>query len=198
LKILFLFEFNLKTSYGTQEGMVMDKRRNRFAIASLYWVTVSLLSLLVLTPETCVAGTKIAGTGKQVALASELTMYPGDTPGHQITLSNFQSIDNSDDPDFTNVKVDVFGSGDDIAGNGSHNGYRVATHANGDHTFMAYEGTTKTVMKEENVPLTTFTGKWWFTGGTGKFEGITGGGTYTGKMTKTGRVYEWDGEYEIK
>lgn len=176
----------------------MDKRRNRFAIAGLHLVLVCFLSLLLQAPDVRAAGIKISGTGKQVSLASEIKMYPGDAPGHEMTLTNFKSVDNSDDPDFKHVEVDIFGSGDYIAGNGSHKGYRVATHANGDHTFMSYEGTTKTVMKEENVPVTTIAGKWWFTGGTGKFEGITGGGSYKGKVTATGYVYEWEGEYEIK
>jgi hypothetical protein len=44
-------------------------------------------------------------------------------------------------------------------------------------------------------------GKWWYTGGTGKFKGITGGGTgktrgILGKLESA--ISEWTGEYELK
>jgi hypothetical protein len=53
---------------------------------------------------------------------------------------------------------------------------------------------TKSTPKPGGPPEVTYEGKWWYTGGTGKFEGITGGGTYKG----AGPAYEFDGQYTLK
>ena len=67
-----------------------------------------------------------------------------------------------------------------------------------DTTFSSIEGQTKTVPKASGPPEITFAGKWQLTGGTGKWKGITGGGTYQGSVTSAGVTYQFEGEYEVK
>ena len=157
-----------------------------------------LLASLFQPSEAYAGGKKISGTGKVLAIVSQTNIYPGDNPKHVVALSNFHEVDNSADPDFNNIQVNEVSATDYTAGTGTMRGYRVSTHPGGDKTFMAFEGMTKTVMKPGGPPETTFEGKWWYTGGTGKFKGITGDGTYKGEVTKAGVTYGWEGEYEVK
>jgi hypothetical protein len=60
-----------------------------------------------------------------------------------------------------------------------------------------YEGTTKTARSGAS-PEFTFQGTWRYTGGAGKFAGITGNGTYKGRLTPTGPAYEYEGQYTFK
>jgi hypothetical protein len=55
----------------------------------------------------------------------------------------------------------------------------------------------KTTPKPAGPPEVTFEGKFWYTGGTGKFEGITGGGTYKNTLTPSAN-YEFEGQYTLK
>jgi hypothetical protein len=158
------------------------------------WLPVSVFQC----PDAYAGGKKISGTGKVIAIVSETKIYPGDNRSHVLALSNMHEVDNSADPLFNNVQVNEVVASDYTAGTGTMRGYRVSTHPGGHKTFMAMEGLTKTVMKPGGPPKTTFGGKWWYTGGTGKLKGITGGGTFKGKVTKAGVTYEWEGEYEVK
>ena len=65
-------------------------------------------------------------------------------------------------------------------------GHTVHTAANGDQLEYSYAGT----VDQSGFPAITFTGEFWFTGGTGRFEGATGGGTYEG----SGHAFDGVGE----
>lgn len=175
----------------------MAKLGRPWSVATLLVVAFWLLASLTQSQEAYAGGKKFSGTGKLVAILAETKMFPGDNPGHQVTLTRLQEVDYSSEPGFEEVRVSAVSFSDLTAGTGSHRGYRVGTHANGERTFMGFEGITKTVMKPNGSPETTFEGKWWYTAGTGKFKGIKGSGTYNGKVTKAGFTYEWDGEYEL-
>lgn len=172
-------------------------KRHRDVMGLFIFVTL-LLSSLFQSQDAYAGVKKISGTGKSTAVVSETKMYPEDVPGHEVTLINFLGLDNSADPDFKTSQVNSVGISDLIAGTGTDKGYRAVTHPGGDKTFASYEGTSKTVTKSDGSSDTTFEGTWWFTGGTGKFKGISGGGTYNGKTTREGYTYEWEGEYDIK
>jgi hypothetical protein len=62
---------------------------------------------------------------------------------------------------------------------------------NGDKAFVRWQGTDS--MKEG-----TSEGKWTYIGGTGKFKGLKGGGTYKGKYAQDGTVsFDVEGEYTM-
>ena len=83
----------------------------------------------------------------------------------------------------------------DVRGNTSQDqGWDVTTMANGDKLFVRDTGTTK---MKDNVPEL-IVGKWNFTGGTGKFKGVKGGGTFKGAGKPDGSVtINVEGEYTI-
>ena len=165
----------------------------RRVFACFIWILALALPLQASAEEK-----KITGSGELVAILSQTKMYPGDDPQHEVTLSNLHEIDRCDDPALDNADVKVVGVSDYTAGSGEHWGYRMVTLPDGDQTFASYEGTTVTVAGEEGNPKTTFSGKWWYTSGTGKFKGIRGSGTYSGRMAETGLTYEWEGSYSTE
>jgi len=165
---------------------------------SLLVVVLWLLGSLLQLQEAYAGGKKASGTGKVDAIQSQVKMYPGDHPQHEVTLTSRHDVWQSADPDWNNVQTHIVSYTDYNAGTGAHRGNGVGVRPSGDKTFSAYEGMTKTVTKPDGSSEVTFEGKLWLTGGTGKFTGITGSGTYKGQLTKAGPTYEWEVEYEIK
>jgi hypothetical protein len=140
---------------------------------------------------------KVSATGVGLGIAAETKMFPGDHPAHEVALTNALYLDSSADPNFNNSRVQHINVSDYTAGSGEHWGHRKATHPDGDVAFGIYEGTTVTTIDSKGRH-TTFKGTWTFTGGTGKFSGASGSGTYSGRITAEGLTYEWEGEYELE
>ena len=75
------------------------------------------------------------------------------------------------------------------------NGYHVSNLANGDKIFVRFSGTD--TLTKDGLPATSV-GTWSYTGGTGKFKGITGKGTYNGKPDASGHmVSAIEGDYTL-
>jgi hypothetical protein len=90
----------------------------------------------------------------------------------------------------------LYEQSDSIAGSGSHKGRWIGTDKNGDKIYGQYEGTHKTVTKEDGSWETTWVGKWEWTGGTRKYKNIKGGGNYKGRATPKDLINEGEGEME--
>lgn len=81
-------------------------------------------------------------------------------------------------------------TGDKFSGHGIH----VTTYDNGDKIYVRFQG--GGTMKDGVTQ--TDSGKWSYTGGTGKLKGIKGQGTYKGKGSADGGVtYEIEGDYQL-
>ena len=73
-------------------------------------------------------------------------------------------------------------------------GFSISVMDNGDSTFVRYEGTIQ--MKKDGSA--TYKGNWKYVRGTGKFAGLTGGGTYTGAGEANGTAYaDVSGHYSL-
>ncbi len=116
-----------------------------------------------------------------------------DHAGHMLTLAQMKctwtkplEVDGVQDKDGVDSAVgDVRGS------MGTSHGYYIDTMANGDKTFVRWQGT-------DNMKDGTSEGKWSYAGGTGKFKGLKGGGTYKGKTAQDGTVsFDVEGEYTL-
>jgi hypothetical protein len=141
---------------------------------------------------------KISAIGKAGRVLSMTRMSPGDDPKHEVSLIRRVYTDTCSNPAFGTLQVETINFSDYfLGGTGMQMGYRVASHSSGDQIFCAYEGKTQVERGQDKKVKYSFSGKWWFIGGTGRFKGITGGGTYTGSSTTEGVVYEWEGSYEI-
>jgi hypothetical protein len=93
------------------------------------------------------------------------------------------------------AKVLQLEQADLVRGNGPHNGYCIMDDGR-NQTFTRWEGMVTTVIKQ-GQPLTTFEGTWVKTGGTGKYKGVSGEGSYAGHfIAKDQYVVEWTGELD--
>ena len=141
----------------------------RRSCAAALFVIASWL-LLVSTDESVAGDKKISGAGQATSVLSESRMLPGDDPRHEVVL--IRRID-ADKGTLGDGQVSVVNVADEVAGSGTHGGYRVSTFGNGDKAFSAYKERHTAVTKAGGPPEMTFEGKWWFKGGTGRWNGIT-------------------------
>ena len=79
-------------------------------------------------------------------------------------------------------------------GNGPHRGYITEIHG-ADTTVTRYQGKVVTTLGADQKPITRFEGTWSKLEGTGQYEGVTGAGSYKGRMiSQTEYTVEWNGE----
>ncbi len=140
---------------------------------------------------------RVSGVARAVISFPEVRLNAWDDPQHDVTFSRLTGMLSSSDPNFNNVQVAEITFSDCVAGTGTHRGYDVNIHPGGDKTFTRHEGVTKRVATLSEAPQTIFEGQWFCTGGTGRFMGITGHGTYRGQATPAGLAYVFEGEYEM-
>jgi len=111
---------------------------------------------------------------------------PGGVAGHEMIQAVRIDGQTSANPDFNGIDQLVYAQLDHVHGTGDHRGHSVNLHRNGDRTYMRWSGTHKTAAVDGGGWETNFDGKYEFTGGTGKFATIKGGGTYRAKVTPQG------------
>ena len=102
-------------------------------------------------------------------------MQAGDVPGHIIGIVDASGLvfpDTGEVATFSNkIILDL------IKGTGSHQSYSVNTYEDGSTTVSKGKGVTTA----HSDGTSTFEGTYTYIGGTGRFAGIKGGGSYTGK-----------------
>ncbi|MCK5106011.1 MAG: hypothetical protein KAQ76_00470 [Elusimicrobiales bacterium] len=164
-------------------------------------ICITGLCLFALTVSGAFAGTKkISAIGNPGQLVSFKKMSIDDNTKHYISLVRRSDTDVCSNDLFGTLKVDTIVFSDyRVGGTGTQNGYRIFTHASGDKIFFTFKGTTSVIIKKDGTKAKRykFKGKWHYTGGTGQFEGITGKGTYKGKLADKGVEFDWKGNYKI-
>lgn len=137
--------------------------------------------------------TKISGTAQCGKPDVQQKVDVPDHPGHFLSISQAKCTWTKPMELAGMQNKDGVNSGaDDVHGNtASSHGYYVDNMANGDKAYVHFQGTAS--MKEG-----TSTGKWSYTGGTGKLKGLKGQGTYKGKAAEDGSVaFDVEGEYTL-
>ncbi len=123
----------------------------------------------------------------------QTTIIASDVPDHQLNLAEIRGLQKSSDEKWNNAQLTYWGFADLVSGSGLQRGHFVNEHADGDRHWGTFEGKVTTAGSE-----TTLEGTWAFSGGTGKFTGITGQGTYRGRMPSANEVeMSWEGRYEL-
>jgi hypothetical protein len=129
-----------------------------------------------------------AGTIRGQAMVSAL-----DQPDHILGLAAIGGTQKSSDEKWNNSTITYWATSDTVGGNGTQRGYFVNEHGNAGRDFGAFEAKVATV-----GGLATLEGTWRYTGGAGDFREITGGGTFTTRMTSPTEVEcTWQGAYEL-
>jgi hypothetical protein len=100
----------------------------------------------------------------------------GDVPGHFLGVAQSSGLTSLESGEVGVYKQHT--TFDYINGNGPHQGYSSVNFEDGSATFSKFEGTTK---EAEDGKSSLFEGTYTYIRGTGRFEGIEGSGSYTGK-----------------
>ena len=134
-----------------------------------------------------VSGSFSAKTNSQ----SMVTLH--DVPDHEMSLIEVAGPQSSSDPLWAGATVSYWAVADLVAGNGPQTGYFINRHPNGDIDRGTFEGRITSA-----AGIVTMEGRWKYAGGTGAFAGITGGGTYQGRITSPTEVQtSWEGSYQL-
>jgi hypothetical protein len=114
--------------------------------------------------------------GRTVYHMTKVEAIPvGDVPGHVIGIADARGLTFIDNGEVATYLSRI--CFDFTNGNGPHWAYGVTTYEDGSTTVVKAEGTTTALPGGAS----TFEGTLSYIKGTGRFEGIQGGGTYTGK-----------------
>jgi hypothetical protein len=125
--------------------------------------------------------------------SSQATAVVGDVPNHELGLVMISGPQTVSDPLWTGSMVSYWGMADLIDGNGPQTGYFVNRHSNGDIDRGTFEAMITTA-----GGATTLEGAWKFSGGTGAFARISGGGSFKTKLTSPTEVEcNWEGAYQL-
>jgi hypothetical protein len=124
---------------------------------------------------------------------SQTTIALEDIPNHDLNLLGDQRRPENKRYNWKDAKITCWGTADLVGGSGPQRGYSVDVHANGDRDIGTFEGKVKTDGGEVTIE-----GTWKYVDGTGQFKGVTGGGTYKGRMTVPTEIENtWEGTYQL-
>lgn len=162
------------------EVMDMKKLLNKILQTSV----VTLLTLNIAYAEVAVNGSF------STALVSQ-NILSIDNNGHILRLAEAKGINKGNFLDgWSAVNKEI----DDLTqGNGPQSGHLLFSKGT-ESVGAAWSGVVTTVLGENNMPMTSFKGRWSYTSGTGPNSDIQGSGTYQGYFTsETEYTVEWKG-----
>jgi hypothetical protein len=117
----------------------------------------------------------------------------GDRDGHVMMVGRVRGTQLSADPQWNEAVIVYTAVLDLVAGSGDQRGYFVNTHADGDRDWGTFHGTVTTVGAELHCD-----GTWEITAGSGRYDGITGKGAFSMRITSRDTVEtSWDGAYTL-
>jgi hypothetical protein len=124
---------------------------------------------------------------------SQTTISLPDVPNHEINVAEISGLQKTADDNWNNAKITYWATADLVEGNGAQRGYFVDEHTDGNRDFGTFEGKVVTANGQTSIE-----GTWKYRGGTGKFNNLTGGGTYKGRLTSPVDVENtWEGTYQL-
>jgi len=160
-------------------------------------VAISSVAALMLLPIVNAETKNCRGNAKQVGITSQTTLNLDDVPQHLIQLSLIIHDHTSTCPETGDFRQLVYEYSDSVEGNDTGTGYWTDVTKAGDKIFGKHGYTFKTDIKEGESWEMTFSGDWEATGGTGKLEGTKGKGTFAGKGTPEGILWNWEGSFDF-
>lgn len=158
----------------------------------LYFALAISVVFIFAIPTIATAGDKIKSHGTSVSTKYEMMEVP-DVDGHVIMIGEQKQVwfNEITGEKFSGTAYNIMEGNIKTGAGWWVKGYGVSTYPNGDKSFRSVEG--KPVGKGH------WKGTWKITGGTGKFEGATGGGTWDSKELEQGVNYnEVEGEVEYQ
>ena len=124
---------------------------------------------------------------------AQAMMAVKDVPGHELGLVEISGPQTTADALWSGATVSYWGIADLVSGSGTQRGYFINHHPNGDID----QGTFECKVATEGGSVT-LDGTWKFSGGTGRLAGLSGAGTFKGRMTSPSEVEtSWEGAYQL-
>jgi hypothetical protein len=160
-------------------------------------VAIATVAAFMVLPIAKAETKNCRGDAKLVGMPSQTTLNLEDVPQHVVQLSYEIHDHTSTCPEIGDFRSFIYSYADTVAGSGTGVGYWTNVTKAGDKLFGNHKITLKTDIKEGGSWEMTFSGEFELTGGTGKFEGIKGKGTLTGKGTPEGMSWNWEGSFDF-
>jgi hypothetical protein len=181
---------------GSFNALLTERSRRNKEDAMRLWVLAFAVSLVGV--EVSAETLKISGTGTATPALVESRIVAPDDSKHTMTIARRIESNKSTDPNCQTMQVEFVTYADYVAGTGFQRGHRTNTCPSGDKWFSTYQGKVTTTPKPAGPPDVSGEGTYQVTGGTGRYQDARGGGTYRGRLTPEGFVYEWEGEIVLK
>lgn len=146
-----------------------------------------------------VAPSRIAGTFT-AKYAEQHPLPVPDAEGHSLMLGRVQGVNRSTGPTpyMDQASVTSLEFGDLIQGNGPHQGY-ITFSQGGDTAISKWSGKVTTTLSPDKTPMTSFAGTWTKVKGSGRYQDVTGKGTYKGRfISQTEYTVDWSGEISAR
>jgi len=155
-----------------------------------------MASVLAFCATASLAQGKVKVKFRAFAVVTKMERFEvGDTEGHFVSILQNKGV--TSDGKF----VRYFTTRSDlIKGNGTLSGYgKYVEVKDGDAYFVQFDGPVSTTKSPEGRLKITFKGTYSYAKGTGKYENIQGGGTFSGGYIGDGIIsVDVEGEYSIK
>ncbi len=119
----------------------------------------------------------------EVQTVSRSTFEVGDVPNHNIVQEVSRHVSKFSDTRFNPTDEWVQSLTDEVDGTGTHRGQFIQFHPGGDRTYGSFEGRHATTTKTDGSWAVKWEGTYKYLGGSGRYRGIRGEGTYTGHST---------------
>jgi hypothetical protein len=181
-----------------------NKRRKKMKTKSLRKTAAQAVILVLIFSLGMVAASaqeKHRIAGKQtLAFTKQERIMIGDNDGHLLSLAEAIGVNQSTGPiEFMDGAQAInIVSSDLVNFAGPIHGYSISKKGN-DSFYAKIEGKLTTTISADGSPLTTIEATLTWIKGTGKYEGVKGGGTAKGRYIASNiYIMEWEGEYWIE
>ena len=161
-------------------------------------ILTTLLIVAVSSPGEAAEKHKFKMTGTWKETVSQDVINPSDDPNHVMIQATEKHAESSTNPDFNGIELLNFIQMDNYAGRGTHRGYAIQVFPNGDQAYRRYEGAQQITVNPDGTFEGVGRGVNQFLGGTGKFAGIRGGGSYTFTFGNAGGEFSSTVEYLLE
>jgi len=160
-------------------------------------LAVVIPAVLLLAPLASGASLHCKGTMTRAGIPSQTVLNLDDIPGHtvQLTITHYDITSTCPELDGSRMVMRTFA--DFVKGSGSTSTYTTVVTKGGDLIFRKSSGTAQRETRKDGSYESRSHGVWEFTGGTGRFQGIKGNGSWGGRATEEGGWYEWEGDIEF-
>jgi len=143
--------------------------------AKLWIVMLSIAALAAFAALSLAGAETIRGRQVQFITKAEVIQV-GDVPDHIIGIYDQTGLASFETGEVASFALK--GTLDYIKGSGTIQGYTITTYEDGSTTSSKWQGTTR---PDPGGKGSWFENRWTYTQGTGRFAGIQGGGTSTGR-----------------